>query len=183
MPAKRRLTPIISRIAERGLAVSEDQIRAYAPSELEVRIAEAMLAGAATFKEIADDCKSHEATVSARMRDSVACAWVARHIHQQISHRLGLIDAAMMRRALAGDTRAAELLYKRYGKDVHYNVNLNVGAPSDVLAVMSDKALDALLGKYRGTITEVPNAKALPPPEPAGAPPEVPGGAPPEPAL
>lgn len=153
----RRISPALSRLAQRGLAVQEEEIRTYAPSELDLLITESMLAGCLTFQEIADDLKIAPQTVSGRLKDPVTCAFISRRVHQLISFRLGLIDAAMMRRALAGDVRAAEVMYKRYGKDVKYNVNLNLGGQQ--LDHLSDKALDALLARHLQKPT-------LPAPEP-----------------
>lgn len=144
MPKKSRISPALSRIAQRGMTVSEDEIRLYQPGEMDLLICEAMLSGALTFQEIAESIGRSPPTVSNHLKDPVLCAWISRAVHQQIHTRLGMLDAAMFRRALAGDVRAYEALMKRYGKSANLNITAHVGGGENY-DLMSDKALDALL--------------------------------------
>jgi len=150
-----RISPALSRIAERGMTVTEEEIRTYTPGETDLAVAEAMLGGALTFQEIAESIGRSPALVSDKLKCPVLCAWVSRAVHQQISHRLGMIDAAMYRRALGGDVRAADLLYKRYGAAADIKVNVNVGAEN--FDLMSDTALDALLNRRKAEAITVSN--------------------------
>lgn len=136
--------------------VSEEEIRTFQPGASEQEIAEAMLAGALTFQEIADAIGKSPPWVSERLKDPLLCAWASRMVHQHISNRIGMIDSAMFRRAIAGDVRAADLLYKRYGAAADIKLNVNVGA-GDNLDLMSDRALDALLARarIRGEVIDV----------------------------
>lgn len=138
-PGAHPLSPALTRVANRALTVDPAELRAFRPTELDMYLAEAMLTGAVSFKELAENISEAcgepltPATVSKRMRDPLTCAWVCQQVHRSIGHRLGMIDAAMVRRAIAGDTRAADLMYKRYGKMASVNINIaaNVGPGID----------------------------------------------------
>jgi hypothetical protein len=168
MAKKSRISPALARIAARGMQVSEEEIRTFNPGASEQAIAEAMLAGCLTFQEIAEAIGKSPPWVSERLRDPLLCAWASRMVHQLISHKIGMIDSAMFQRALGGDVRAADLLYKRYGAAADIKLNVNVGA--DNFDLMSDTALDALLARARikGEVIDVPkksgNVRDVPPP-------------------
>jgi len=157
-----RISPALARIAERGMVVSEEDIRGFLPGEMDLLIAEAMLGGALTFKEIAAAVGRSPALVSDKLKDPVMCAWASRAVHQQIHTRLGMLDAAIFRRALGGDVRAYEALMKRYGQSANLNVNVAVGAEN--FDLMSDQALDALLDRraQEGAIDVTKKAEGAP---------------------
>ncbi len=170
-PKKSRISPALARIAERGMAVTEDQIRGFVPGETDLLIAEAMLSGALTYKEIANAADLSAARVSQKLKDPLLCAWASRTVHQHIHTRLGMLDAAMYRRALGGCVRAYEALMKRYGKAADIKLNVNVGAEN--FEHMSNEALDALLARrMMETAIDVPRSPIVP--EEAG--PGEPGG-------
>lgn len=133
----RQLSPTLSRICQRALTTTPDQVRLYQPTEFAVACAEAMLAGEMTFKGIAEHLTgAYETAISARavgelFRDPVVCAWISEQINGAISSRLGMIDAAMLNRALTGNVNAAKLLYERYGKLQKRAISLNVDLPFD----------------------------------------------------
>jgi hypothetical protein len=131
------VSPALSKIAERALTATPEQIRAYIPTEMTMQIAEAMLGGEITYGDIARSVGVCSDTIGKAMKDPVACAWISEKVHQAISTRLGLIDAALMNRAVAGDVRAAELIFKRYDKLVSRSMNLNLSG-----AVNFDKMSD-----------------------------------------
>lgn len=145
LPSKRRISPALSRIAERSLIATPEEVRTYQPTELDLKIAEAMLSGLVLFQEIAAEVGVSPPTVSTRLKDPVACAWISRAVHQSIQHRLGLVDAAMMQRAVTGNVQAARLLYDRFHQMVHRSEavvhNVNHFDPSQ----LSDKELQQLV--------------------------------------
>lgn len=141
---KQQLSPSLARISQRSLLASEEQIRSFIPREIDLAIAEAYLSGCITFKEVAESIGVCASTVSDVLKDPVVCAWVSRHIHASAANRLGMVDAAMLKRALSGDVRAADLFYRRYGEMVHRSFAVNVSAAYDVTK-LSDKDLDAIL--------------------------------------
>jgi len=129
-PGAHPLSPALARVSARALTVDPAELRKFQPTEMDVYLAEAMLIGAISFKELAEKISEacgeriHPATVSKHMRNPLTCAWVCQQVHRSIGHRLGMIDAAMVRRAIGGDTRAADLIYKRYGKMASVNINI-----------------------------------------------------------
>lgn len=139
-----RVSASLKRVAERALYATEFEITSYMPRDSDICIAEAMLAGACTQKEIAESSGIEEHLVGDILKDPVVCAWISRRVHENIAHRLGLIDAAMMRRALAGDVAAARLLLDRYGHLTSKSMHLNISASAD-LEKMTDADLDAML--------------------------------------
>ena len=106
-PAMKRLSPALGRIAQRSLEVDPSDVDRYAPLEIDLKIAEAMLMGEITFAGIADHLELSAGTVSHRLSDPLTCAWVSRVVHRSIQNRLGMVDAAMLNKAVNGDTRAA----------------------------------------------------------------------------
>lgn len=164
-PGAHTLSPSLARVATRALAVDPEELRSYQPSELDVYIAEALLTGSTTYKEIAADITAAcGETVSApvvgrRLRDPLACAWACRAVHNAIHHRLGMIDAAMVRRAMAGDVRAADLIYKRYGKMASINISVNAQAGEIDLTKLSDEQLSRLAAHEGRRVIDVPAPK------------------------
>ncbi len=139
----------MKRIAERALKVTEPDIRAYQPSEMDVKIAEVLLSGtlpSLSFAAIADELNCTAPVISARLKNGVTCAWIYKMVHEQITHRLGMIDAAMFARAAAGDVRAATLLFTRYGKLVDRR-HVHVTGSFDPTQ-LSDKDLDRLIERH-----------------------------------
>lgn len=112
----------LARISERALVATEEAVRAFQPTELDLAITESMLRGKIYFKDIAEDLEMAPATISNQLKDVVACAWISQMVHSNIRHRLGFIDASMNGRALAGDVNAAKLMYKRYDQIVDRSV-------------------------------------------------------------
>jgi hypothetical protein len=105
-------------ITERTLFVTPDDIRVYRPNEDVQALAGAMVSGAIMYQEMADRLGWPLTKVRKAFEDPVAIAWACQESHKAISTRLGQVDAAVFRRALAGDVRAAKLLYERYGEMV-----------------------------------------------------------------
>ena len=151
IPAKRKGT--LTKIATRALSATPEQIRMYIPQELDYSIAESMLAGAHTFQTIADAIPGTPIKrVSDAMRDSVRCAWISHAVHQMALQRVGMIDAAMMSRAVAGDVKAANLMYKRLdmmttkSATIHVHGHVNDFQPDK----LSDADLDRVItAKYK----------------------------------
>jgi hypothetical protein len=141
---KKRLSTALMKVAERSLAVTRRDVDAYVPREVDLRIAEAMLSGHITFKAIADSMEVSSQYISQHMRDPLVCAWISSQIHQHVNHRLGLIDAAMLNRALAGDVNAAKLCYQRFGQMVNRSQHVHVTGSMD-FSKMSDDDLTALV--------------------------------------
>lgn len=143
-PSKRKISAALTKVADRTLSVDPRDIEAYVPTELDVRIAEAMLAGNITFKDIAEQVQVAAPTISKRMKDPLICAWVSRQVQRNIAHRLGMIDTAMFNRAVGGDVRAADLLYKRFDQVTKRSLHLHVRAGMD-FEKLSDDDLEALV--------------------------------------
>ncbi len=141
---KKQVSTALLRISERSLKVDPRHVDAYQPKEFDIQVAEAMLAGCITFQSIAEQLEMSSVTVGNHMKDPLRCAWISRAIHGNVQHRLGMVDAAMLNRAMAGDVRAADLLYKRYGEMINRSVNVNIGAGMD-FAQFDDKDLDAFV--------------------------------------
>jgi hypothetical protein len=140
--------------------VDPGELRSYRPAELDVYIAEAMLTGATSFKEIAANISEAcgetvgAQVVSKRLRDPLPCAWACQQVHRSIGHRLGMIDAAMVRRAMGGDVRAADLIYKRYGKMANVNINISAQGPGIDYEQLSDEQLERI-AKHKGRVLDI----------------------------
>ena len=126
---KKNLTPkasvALTRLAERSLDVSDEEVRLYQPTELDLQLAEAFMGGARTFKEVAEQLSLHPATVSAAMKDPVRCAWLSGQLHRIVAKRIGMVDTALYLRAMSGDVRAMDLYYRRHGEIVTRTMNIH----------------------------------------------------------
>lgn len=139
--------------AERTLYVTPDDIRMYNPPEEVIQIAEAMVGGAIQFTEIAERLGWEVAKVRKALESPVAVAWACQESHKAISTRLGLVDAAVFRRALAGDVRAAKLLYERYGEMVQRVETISSKGPD--YSKFSTEDLLAMLVHERRQVRDV----------------------------
>lgn len=148
---QRRLSPALASVAKRSVVAEPEEIASYRPREIDVSICESMLAGAGTFTEIAEASACSPGLVSQALRDPVACGWISQQVHRAIHTRLGLVDAAVYRRAVAGDIRAADLLYRRWGGIVDRSISLHLDGKD--LAKMSDADLEAIIRAETTTVT------------------------------
>lgn len=152
-PAPVNLSRAVRLLAERAFYVDPAQLDRYEPLETDLRICEAMLGGAINVDAIARTAHLRADDVRERLNDALVCAWISRHVHSQIQYRLGLVDAAMLHRALGGDVKAAALLYQRYGhlaqKSMHINANLDLTRldDADLNALLDNAARLAARGK------------------------------------
>lgn len=144
-PRKQQLSRALAQIAKRGLEVDPREVERYVPRELDIQIAEAFLAGYVTYRGIAQMVGCSEGHVKTVLKSPIMCAWISQTVHRNIQHRLGLVDAAMLQRAMCGDVRAADLLYKRYGKMANVNLNLNATVGISDFSKMTDDDLNAMV--------------------------------------
>ncbi len=138
----RKLSSALNRIQQRSLEVTADDLHLYEPRDIDCEMVQAMLGGAINFKEIAEIINRAETTVSNALRDAVACAWIAKKVNALVHTRIGLVDAAILRKALSGDVRAAECIYKRFGAMVNKSIVLT-GDLGD-LSRFTDADLEAI---------------------------------------
>jgi hypothetical protein len=147
-----KLKPALSRIATRALDVEEDEIRSYCPTELDLKIAESMVGGVVTYAEIASNVGCDPSHVSRVLQNPVRCGWLSQQLHRIVHKRIGLVDNALLLRALAGDVRAIKLYYERFGEITHRSVVLTGRLdfnPRD----LDDKDLDAIIASEVGRTT------------------------------
>ncbi len=150
----RKMSPALTRIAKRAITASPDEVRVYAPRELDLQIAEVLLSGelpAISYKAIAEEVGTHATTVSKALKDPVSCGWIFQMVHREIKNRLGMVDAAMFLRASSGDTRAASILYKRYGEMVDRSLHIHAQVGDFNVESLGDADLDALI-KSKGVL-------------------------------
>jgi hypothetical protein len=110
-------------------------------------ITNALLNGAHTLVEIANETGLPYSAVRYRLQNPVRCAWVSGQLQRTIPQRMGMVLAAAYRQAMAGDVRAMNLLLDRFqplltpgpGGNL-YNTQINIGADADK---MSDEELGA----------------------------------------
>lgn len=139
----RRNPGLMSRLSAAALNVSSEDIRSYDPDGLDISVAQSMLEGAISVPEISEASGKGEAAVRKRLRDPIAFAWIAQQVSRLIQTRVGLVDAALLRKAVAGDVKAIDLFYRRYGKLVDLQIVAH-GQLGDV-SLYSDADLDALV--------------------------------------
>lgn len=175
---RRRLSPILARVAQRAMVATKSDIETYQATEDDVRIAEAMVAGHVTVKDITQFI--HDAdpgyviantTVGKILRDPITCAWINQQVHKAIGQRLGQVDASMMNQAVGGNVPAARLLYDRYGEIMQRTLNMNVNASVDDLQGMTTEQIEELVRADANTLhldMEVIDAETGTPENPNG---------------
>jgi hypothetical protein len=157
----RRLTKIQKHVAERTLSTTDYEVQTYLPSQEDLKIAEAMLAGQVTREEIASATGLEKEAVTTALKNPTACAWISRRVHENIAHRLGMVDAAMMRRAMAGDVAAARLILDRYSQLTSKSMHLNISASTQDLERMADEDLLALVKSSKPELETVIDAQPV----------------------
>lgn len=107
----------LSRTVERGLTVSAEEAAAFPFDHTDILTASAMLNGATTPAQIADEVGLTPSAVRERLLDPVRCAWLSREVRTAVGVRLGNVLAALYARAIrTGDPRAVQLLLQQYGE-------------------------------------------------------------------
>jgi hypothetical protein len=151
-----QLPPSLTRMVTNALVVDPAEVERHIPTECEVAIAKAYLSGKTRLADIAKTSKVPIEHVREVLGDPVTCAWICGIVHRNVQHRLGMIDASMLNRAINGDCRAAELLYKRYNqlKSIHVHGHIVAGVDYGKL---TDEDLESLVtaAKKREIVIDV----------------------------
>ncbi len=124
------ISPIPRRMLERGLEVEKAEIEQFPFDHADIGIAEAMLAGAKTAAEIAQEAGVSKEQVRERLMDPIRCAWISAQLEKAISTRLGRVLAAVYTKGVqTGDVSAARFLLQMFKKFTpetrHLNFNLD----------------------------------------------------------
>lgn len=143
-PKRKRISQNLAKTFERALQISPEAVKEYQPTEADLGILESMLSGAVNQVEIVNFTGLSPEVVKGVLRDNFACAWLSFNLHTLIRTRLGLVDAAVMNRALHGDISAAKLLYQRYNEMIERHVHLTQRMDFDPTH-LSDEELQQLL--------------------------------------
>jgi hypothetical protein len=147
-----QLPPSLTRMVENALVVDPGEVERHIPTEAEVAIAKAYLSGKVKIADLAKTAEVSLEHVRKILGDPVTCAWICGIIHRNVQHRLGMIDAAMLNRAINGDCRAAEILYKRYNQMKNIHVHGHIVAGMDY-GKLTDEDLRSLIGAAQKTET------------------------------
>jgi hypothetical protein len=179
------MSTTLTKLAQRSLDVDDDEIRTYAPTEMDLQMAEAMISGCITFTQIAEQIGADPSTVSRAMRHPVRCGWLSSQLQRIVAKRIGLVDAALVARALSGDVRAIKLYYERFGELVHRSHITTTRLDFDP-SKLSDEDLDIIIRSERAKgatdahFTVASQEPAESPSEAPEATPETPVPPPPE---
>lgn len=143
-------TVALTRIAHRALQVSDDDIRLYAPREIDLRIAECLVTAPVrlstfSFKTIGEDIGVSGQTISNALKDPVACAYIFRLVEGALRNAIGAVGVTLAMRAMTGDTRAADTFLRHFKTpQAQRHLSINATLPFDV-TTLTDQDLDALL--------------------------------------
>lgn len=133
----------MAKLASAALMVTKDCVRDHDPTPTDIAIAQAFLEGAISVPEISEATGKGDCHIRTRLKNPIAFAWIADKVSGLIHTRIGIVDAALLRKACQGDVRAMELYYKRYGKLAELKIVAH-GKLGD-LTSYSDEDLDRLL--------------------------------------
>lgn len=137
------MTSVAVRSLKDALAVTDQEVLAYLPSEDDVQVGEALVSGASTVVGIQGYCGLSKERIKAVMNNAVAMAWISRRVEALFTSRVAVVDAAVYLRAAGGDVTAAKLFYERFKVlqantmriEHNYSGGVNISAlPDDELA-------------------------------------------------
>lgn len=110
------VSPSLKKAWVSALTVSERDVETYVPTVLDMRVAEAFLAGCHTSHDIADYAGVSPQRIWSVLRNQVAAAWVAAQVQASVKHRMGMVVSALFAKAVGGDVGAAKVLLERFGQ-------------------------------------------------------------------
>lgn len=163
----------------------------YLPSGIEAEIGEGLLAGQCSIESLVTWTGQPREVIKAILANPVACAWISKAIYAHFQHRACMVDAALYRRAIAGDVQAIKLFYDRMKlagavtniKHTH-SIDLTALSDDDLKRLIKDgnpaglkpshsPVIDA---EYSVAVAD-PNGAGASVPEPTGTGATAPGGA------
>jgi hypothetical protein len=101
---------------ERACVATTEEVDDFAWDSYDLELTEAFATwgGMATNQQLAEHTGLSPDAVQTRLRVPVRCAWIAQQLYRVIPQRLGLIWGVMYGRAMAGDIKAAKLVFERF---------------------------------------------------------------------
>lgn len=133
----------MAELAEAALSVTPEELREYLPTDTDILIAQGMLLGHISIPELAKASARSDAAIRTRLQNPVGMAWICQQVSRLIHTRVGIVDAALLRKACQGDARAIEIFYKRFGRLADIKIVAH-GTFGD-LSKYSDADVDALI--------------------------------------
>jgi hypothetical protein len=103
----------VQRSLKDALAITDQEIASYVPTDTDTMVGEALVSGASTMVGIQGYCGLDRNEIKATMNNPVAMAWISRQVEALFKTRAAVIDAAVYLRAAGGDVQAAKLFYER----------------------------------------------------------------------
>jgi hypothetical protein len=135
---------------EKAISVSERDIAGFVPTDADIGIGEAILAGGQTVDTICKLSGLKIDRVKAVMTNPVAMAWISKQIYHLFQHRASIIDAALYMRAAGGDVQAMKLFYERMHQlgPREQNINVNYSGGVNIQALQDDE-LERIVNEKR----------------------------------
>jgi hypothetical protein len=97
----------------RAADLTPEQVECFKPTEVDISVGEALLAGNTQASRIAEYSGLDAAQVRDTLNNPIAMAWLSRQITALFTHRAALVDALLYQRAMTGDLAAIKLFYDR----------------------------------------------------------------------
>lgn len=152
------LPAVTTRSLQDALSITEQEVSAYLPTEVDIQVGEALVSGASTMVGIQGYCGIERNRIKATLNNPVAMAWISRQVEALFKTRVAIVDAAVYLRAAGGDTTAAKLFYERFKLltsqsvrvDHVYSGGVNISAlPDDELARIVREKTRLLPAEFR----------------------------------
>jgi hypothetical protein len=116
----------------------------FLPTEAHLRVSEAYIWGANSFKDVAEQTGIGAPTVGKICQDPVFCAWMWKNVSRALNQRLGQVLSVVFQRAIGGDMAAAKLILQHWGKKISRQVTLSATLPFDPTK-LSDEELTKVI--------------------------------------
>lgn len=124
----------------RGLSVTPTEIAQYPYDHIDVAIAEAMLQGLHTPKDIAGELGVAASLIRQRLLDPVRCAWLSVEVGKAVETRmfqaLGAVFARVIR---TGDPAGMRVLLQQFGKNLKPQEHVHRHVLIDFTALSTDE--------------------------------------------
>lgn len=118
--------------------VTPMDVARHVPTDTELRVGEAILAGQFTMQGLSDYTGLLRDEVRLVLANPVAMAYLSKAIYQHFQLRVCLVDSALYRQAMTGDTSAIKLFYDRMRLASEHTLNVNHTHSVDLSALSYD---------------------------------------------
>lgn len=151
IPTNSNLSPVVRKGWEMAAGVPEQDIMAFIPTDLVLKVGEGFLAGHRSIDSLQKFTDATRDEVREVLMNPVAMAWLSRQIYCLFQNRTAIIDAQLYQRAAAGDLQAIKMFYERMDRlpTNKKEINVNYSGGVDVRNISDEELKQIIQEKKR----------------------------------